>query len=151
LKSISSFASQVIATLGQGSQIDFLINNAGINSVPSERSLTLTAETLSIQMTTNVLGPAKVVEFLLPLLQKGSVVVNMTSGLSSMSYSKSKKENDATAYSISKAGLNMLTVHQSIDLKEKGVIVICIDVSILVGADSPTRVSSYVLRPKIWS
>jgi NAD(P)-dependent dehydrogenase (short-subunit alcohol dehydrogenase family) len=53
--------------------------------------------------------------------------MNMTSGLGSLTYSKSKTANSATAYSISKAGLNMLTVHQSIDLKHKGVIVICMD------------------------
>lgn len=53
--------------------------------------------------------------------------MNMTSCLSSMAYSKSKNANDSTAYSISKAGLNMLTVHQSVDLKDKGIIAICMD------------------------
>jgi NAD(P)-dependent dehydrogenase (short-subunit alcohol dehydrogenase family) len=51
----------------------------------------------------------------------------MTSGLGSLTYSKSKTSTSATAYSISKAGLNMLTVHQAIELKPKGVIVICMD------------------------
>jgi len=127
LKSISSFASHVIATLGPSSKVDFLLNNAGINSHPDERSLSITPEALSAQIATNVLGPAKTVEFLHPLLNKGSVIMNMTSGLGSMSYSGSKSENSATTYSLSKAAVNMLTVHQAIDLKSEGVIVICMD------------------------
>jgi NAD(P)-dependent dehydrogenase (short-subunit alcohol dehydrogenase family) len=127
LESISSFANHVIASLGPSSKIDFLLNNAGINSHPDQRSLSITPEALSAQMTTNVLGPAKTVEYLQPLLKKGSVVMNMTSGLSSMSYSGSKTDNSATTYSLSKAALNMLTVHQAIDLKDEGVIFVCMD------------------------
>jgi NAD(P)-dependent dehydrogenase (short-subunit alcohol dehydrogenase family) len=67
------------------------------------------------------------VEAFLPLLHNGSVVMNMASGLASLAYSKSKTATDATAYSISKAGLNMLTVHHSINLKGKGVFVIAMD------------------------
>jgi NAD(P)-dependent dehydrogenase (short-subunit alcohol dehydrogenase family) len=76
-------------------------------------------------MTVNVLGPAKIVEFLAPHLQDESVIMNMTSGLGSLTCSK--VDTKATAYSISKAGLNMLTVHQSVELKKKGVVVICMD------------------------
>jgi NAD(P)-dependent dehydrogenase (short-subunit alcohol dehydrogenase family) len=127
LKSIASFASEVTSLLGPQGKIDYLLNNAGINSVPDQRSLSLTSEGLQEQITVNVLGPAKTVEALQAHLHKGSVVMNMTSGLGSLTYSKSKSANSATAYSISKAGLNMLTVHQSIDLMHKGVIVICMD------------------------
>jgi NAD(P)-dependent dehydrogenase (short-subunit alcohol dehydrogenase family) len=127
LKSIASFASEVTSLLGPQGKIDCLINNAGINSVPDQRSLSLTSEGLQEQITVNVLGPAKIVEALQPHLHEGSVVMNMTSGLGSLTYSKSKSSNSATAYSISKASLNMLTVHQSIDFKHKGVIVICMD------------------------
>jgi len=127
LKSIASFASEVASLLGPQGKIDYLLNNAGINSVPDQRSLSLTSEGLQEQITVNVLGPAKTVEALQAHLHEGSVVMNMTSGLGSLTYSKSKSANSATAYSISKASLNMLTVHQSIDLKHKGVIVICMD------------------------
>jgi NAD(P)-dependent dehydrogenase (short-subunit alcohol dehydrogenase family) len=127
LKSIASFASEVASLLGPQGKIDYLLNNAGINSVSDQRSLSLTSEGLQEQITVNVLGPAKTVEALQAHLHEGSVVMNMTSGLGSLTYSKSKSANSATAYSISKAGLNMLTVHQSIDLKHKGVIVICMD------------------------
>lgn len=53
--------------------------------------------------------------------------MNMTSGLSSMSYNLSTETPEATVYAISKAALNMLTVHQSRHLKDRGVIVFCMD------------------------
>jgi NAD(P)-dependent dehydrogenase (short-subunit alcohol dehydrogenase family) len=127
LKSITSFAAQVTSLLGPSAKIDYLLNNAGINSVPHQTALSLTPEGLQEQITVNVLGPAKTVEALQAHLHDGSVVMNMTSGLGSLTYSKSKSSTSATAYSISKAGLNMLTVHQAIELKPKGVIVICMD------------------------
>jgi len=77
LKSITSFAAQALW------QIDYLLNNAGINSVPNQPALSLTLEDLQEQITTNVLGPAKTVEVLQQYLHDGSVVTNMTSGLGS--------------------------------------------------------------------
>jgi NAD(P)-dependent dehydrogenase (short-subunit alcohol dehydrogenase family) len=53
--------------------------------------------------------------------------MNMTSGLGSLTESKTKNVPQCMAYSISKAGLNMLTVHQGIELGDEGVIVICMD------------------------
>ena len=53
----------------------------------------------------------------------------MTSGLGSMEKSLSISPRKCAAYSISKAGLNMLTVHQSGDLRSQlpQVVVICMD------------------------
>ena len=53
--------------------------------------------------------------------------MNMTSGLGSLAYNRTKETVDCTTYSISKAALNMLTVHQASDLKGKGVVVVCVD------------------------
>lgn len=125
--SITSFASQVTTLLGPDGQIDCLINNAGINSVPQQTSLTLTAEGLHEHMAVNVFGPAKLVQVLQRHLKSGSKVMNMTSGLGSLTESKSKHVPQCMAYSISKAGLNMLTVHQCIELRDEGVVVICMD------------------------
>lgn len=127
MKSITSFAAQIISLLGPSGKIDYLLNNAGINSVPNQPALSLTLEDLQEQITTNVLGPAKTAEVLQQHMHDGSVVMNMTSDLGSLTYSKSKTSTSATVYSISKAGVNMLTVHQAIELKPKGVIVICMD------------------------
>jgi NAD(P)-dependent dehydrogenase (short-subunit alcohol dehydrogenase family) len=127
--SITVFSKQVTSLLGGADKkIDFLLNNAGINATSYQTGLTLTPDSLSNHINVNVMGPAKLVQVLESHLQDGSVVMNMTSGLGSLSYVSTKDTVDCTAYSISKAALNMLTVHQAIGLKGKGVIVVCVDV-----------------------
>ena len=125
-ESIESFGKQVATILG-GGKIDFLLNNAGINAQPELSSLTLAPEALTEHINVNVIGPAKIVQVLEKNLHSGSVVMNMTSGIGSMGYSRTMEATKCTAYSISKAAVNMLTVHQASDLKEKGVIVVCMD------------------------
>ncbi|MCJ1313707.1 hypothetical protein MMC25_007386 [Agyrium rufum] len=126
--SIASFAKEVGSVLGGAdAKLDFLLANAGVNSVPDQTSLDIKADDLQREIQTNVVGPAKLTEHLQPHLQKGSVVMNMTSGLGSMAVSGSIAPRKCATYSISKAGLNMLTVHQAGDLKNKGVTVICMD------------------------
>ncbi|MCJ1412567.1 hypothetical protein MMC19_006664 [Ptychographa xylographoides] len=126
LKSMQSFATEISSALGKTGKLDFLLSNAGINSVPNESSLTITPEGLAEQITVNVLGPAKTAEYLKAHLQSGSVVMNMTSGLGSVERSKGMTPRKCCTYSISKAALNMLTVHQAEDLGE-GICVICMD------------------------
>lgn len=124
--SIASFGTAVTKTLGnEDAKLDYLINNAGINSTPEQMALDINAADLQTHINVNVLGPAKTVEAVLPHLQDGSVVVNMTSGLGSCG----KQTVKCTTYSISKAALNMLTVHQAGDeeLVRRGVKVICMD------------------------
>jgi NAD(P)-dependent dehydrogenase (short-subunit alcohol dehydrogenase family) len=123
LSSIAAFGEEVSKTLGRDVRIDYLLNNAGINAVPDQTALNLDAKDVQEHIAINVLGPAKTVEALLPHLGKGSVVMNMTSGLGSCGKGVVK----CAAYSISKAALNMLTVHQAGELKDKGVKVICMD------------------------
>ncbi|KAH9204912.1 hypothetical protein DL95DRAFT_398161 [Leptodontidium sp. 2 PMI_412] len=124
--SISSFADEVTCLLGPDSKIDYLLNNAGINNVPHETSLTLSSAGLSEQIMVNIFGPAKIVQALLPHLKNDSVVLNISSDLASMTLSAEKAQLNATAYAISKAGLNMLTVHQATHLRERGVRVVCV-------------------------
>ena len=123
LTSIAAFGKEVSRTLGQDVQLDYLLNNAGINAVPNQTALNLDEKDVQEHISVNVLGPAKTVEVLLPHLRKGSVVMNMTSGLGSCGKGVVK----SAVYSISKAALDMLTVHQAGELKEKGVKVICMD------------------------
>ena len=124
LPSISAFGSAVSKLL-DGKQLDVLLNNAGINAVPNQTSLDLGEEDVLTHIQINVLGPAKTTEALSPLLGNGSVVVNMTSGLGSCA--RSKKTPKCAAYSISKAAVNMLTVHNASDLRGMGVRAICMD------------------------
>ena len=82
LKSIHSFGNAIKEPLG-GNQIDYLLNNAGINATPQQTSLDMTAESLREHVDINVMGPAETVKVLLPYLGKGSIILNMTSGLGS--------------------------------------------------------------------
>jgi NAD(P)-dependent dehydrogenase (short-subunit alcohol dehydrogenase family) len=124
--SIESFGRQVIALINRR-KIDFLLNNAGVNVQPELTSLNVTLEAITENMSVNVIGPAKIVQVLETHLQAGSVVMNMTSGLGSLADTSTMDQTKCTAYSISKAGLNMLTLHQASDLKDKEVIVVCVD------------------------
>lgn len=116
---------------GQG-RLDFVIANAGVNSVPHQTCLDIGREDLHREIDINVLGPANLTTTLLThnLLAPKVRIMNMTSGLGSMSRSLGINPRKCATYSISKAGLNMLTVHQSGALREKmgdGVVVICMD------------------------
>lgn len=128
--SIASFTSELGKTLS-GQKIDFLINNAGVNSVPQQNVLSIGEKDLHNEIQINVLGPATTVSSLLSasLFSGDARIINMTSGLGSMEKSLSISPRKCATYSISKAGLNMVTVHQSGNLREKlkGVVVICMD------------------------
>ncbi|KAL1842103.1 hypothetical protein VTJ49DRAFT_5982 [Mycothermus thermophilus] len=119
VSSIHSFAKAAARVLRDGKKINFLVNNAGVNIASHQSSLSLGPDELHTQISINVIGPAKVVEFLLDagLLSQDVRILNMTSGLGSMQRSSEIKPRKSAGYSISKAGLNMLTVHQSEDLK----------------------------------
>jgi len=125
--SISSFASNITSTIGSGTKVDFLLNNAGINATSSDHASDLTPESLHHHIDVNVLGPALLFQQLLPHLQSGSVVMNMSSGLGSMQVSASIKPPKCATYSISKAALNSFTVQEAGEMKEKGVTVIAMD------------------------
>jgi NAD(P)-dependent dehydrogenase (short-subunit alcohol dehydrogenase family) len=129
--SIRAFVKEVKHTLGNEGKIDFLLNSAGVNLASWQSSLTLGPDELQTQIAINVIGPAKIVELLLDanLLSEDVRVLNMTSGLGSLQRSSEIKPRKCAGYSISKAGLNMLTVHQSEDLKAHlpGAVVIVMD------------------------
>ena len=130
LESIGSFAREAARIL-DGRKVDFLVNNAGVNLQSSRTSLEIDPETLYDQVRINVVGPAKIVESFAGagMLSADVRVVNLTSGLASMGVSLGISPRKCAAYSISKAGLNMLTVHQSGDLRAKfpGAVAIVID------------------------
>lgn len=114
-----------------GVKLDYLLNNAGINSVPHQTSLSIEPKDLDENIRVNVVGPAKTTQYLLEagLLAKDVRIMNMTSGLGSMAVSLSIEPRKCATYSISKAALNSLTVQQSGEVREKlgGAVVICMD------------------------
>ncbi|KAG0696630.1 NAD(P)-binding protein [Suillus ampliporus] len=107
--SIKAGCSKVLELL-DGTGLDYVINNAAISlnlpDVPSSFDSAVFAETIKC----NVTGPALVTRFLLPAIEKSSrkVIVNMSSRASTTKLPGFK----LTSYSISKAGLNMLTYKQ---------------------------------------
>jgi len=110
--------------------INMLINNAGILEEDSlgETSLSLTSKSLWTHIETNAMGPARVTQALLPLLAPGAIVANIASVLGSLEMlADGRIKSFLTAYSISKAALNMLTIHQAHQLADSGITVVCID------------------------
>ncbi|KAI4726141.1 NAD(P)-binding protein [Aureobasidium sp. EXF-10728] len=128
--SITSFIESCSKTL-DGRKIDYLLNNSGINAVPDQTSLSMNESDVNEHIKINVLGPAKTTEgfYNADLLSSDVRILNMTSGLGSMKVSLGIKPRKCTTYSISKAALNMLTVHQGEELREKlpGAVVISMD------------------------
>ncbi|KAJ4355499.1 uncharacterized protein N0V89_003515 [Didymosphaeria variabile] len=127
LDSISALSTSLAGILPSGEKITHLLNNAGVVAHPEAKATSMTAAALSENITTNVLGPAKIVEVVLPFLAPGASIVNITSGMASLQLvTTSIIPAAATAYTISKAALNMLTVHQAQELKGK-FRVVCLD------------------------
>lgn len=126
LDSLSSIEFRVAEILTKtGASLDFLFNVAGINATSTDTSLTLDPKSLNEHMQANVLGPAKIVESLRKSLARGATVLNMSSGLGSLTVATDVTK--CCTYSMSKAALNMLTLHQAKDLKANGIKVICMD------------------------
>jgi NAD(P)-dependent dehydrogenase (short-subunit alcohol dehydrogenase family) len=98
-----------------GGVLDVLINNAGISG-GRVSAAELTAEKLHEVYDVNVFGPVRVFHAFLPLLERSEapVVVNVSSGLGSLTYSADPEtaytKLIVPAYFSSKAALNMLTV-----------------------------------------
>lgn len=134
-QSVEAFATKAKGTLSSNTKITHLLANAGVNSVPHQNSLDLQPTDLHHEIDINVLGPQKLTSTLLAagLLAQDVRIMNLTSGLGSMQKGLSISPRKCATYSISKAALNMLTVHQSGDLrnKERGgleeAVVICMD------------------------
>lgn len=121
--SIQKARREISDLLSGQQQLNYLINNAGINSVSSQTALTISPTDLHNHLDTNVIGPSELFKSLYEHLGPGSVVLNMSSGLGSCGKGLVK----SATYAVSKAALNMLTVHQADALKEKKAVAIVMD------------------------
>lgn len=124
--SIASLEFRVAEILSKtGENLNYLFNIAGVNASSSDTSLSIDPASLQRHMDVNVLGPAKIVETLRRYLARGAVVMNMSTGLASLTVARDVSK--CCTYSISKAAQNMLSLHQAKDLKRSHAIVICMD------------------------
>ena len=100
-------------------RIDILVNNAAIliDRLPS--ALDLDAEVLQQMLDTNVCGPLRVTQALVPLLGRSSCarIVNLSSALGQIS----SPGSDRPAYRITKVALNALTRMLAADLLAAGI------------------------------
>lgn len=137
--------------LGQETNgIDLLINSAGADarsfgaSGAQRGPFDFDATTFNAVLGVNVTGPMLVTRHLLPLLKNGSspIIVNISSQLGSMQVA-ARKGSD-TAYCVSKAALNMLSVKSAAALRHDGIGVVMLHPGWIAtdmgGADAPLDV-----------
>lgn len=108
---------RLIAAL-QGQTIDLLINNAGL--MQDETLGSIDFDSLRLQMEVNAFAPLRISEALLPNLQAGSKIANITSRMGSIA------DNDSGGrygYRASKAAFNALGRSLAIDLRQRGIAV----------------------------
>jgi len=109
-------------------KIDLLINNAGIRSGGKKDSYTLgelQTEDIGKVLKVNAIAPVLLAEKFLNLIEKGKnpKIINITSLLGSIG---SKAWVFRYSYCASKAALNMFSKLMSIELKNKGIIVLAL-------------------------
>lgn len=109
---------RTLATSLAGTNIDLLINNAGILS--DESIVDFDYESARKQFEVNTLGPLRVILGLKPCLSSGSKIGILTSRVGSLADNGS---GGHYGYRMSKAAANMLGVNLSIDFKKEGIAV----------------------------
>lgn len=107
ISSTQSVANAVQDVLEAGKQVDIVYNVAGIYKFEDKVGLAGTDLDACMQMyNINAVGALRICKAVLPLLQKGSLVVNISSEAGSIGACRRKQEY---AYCMSKAAMNMGT------------------------------------------
>ena len=102
-------------------RLDVLINNAGIYPDRGVNILTISRELLASTLNTNTFGAIRMVQVLLPLLEKSqdARVINISSGYGEINGLSA----DVPSYCLSKLALNGVTVMLAEALSSKGIVV----------------------------
>lgn len=98
--------------------IRILINNAGL--LADEVLGDIDFDSIRLQMEINAFGPLRVTEALLPYMQQGAKIINITSRMGSIADNTS---GGRYGYRASKAALNAFGKSLAEDLKEQGIAV----------------------------
>ena len=102
-------------------KLDILVNNAGVFLDDGKSVLDLDLDSMRSTMETNLYGPLKLVQVMLPLLKKseGARIINVSSTMGQFS----TLGKLSGAYRISKTALNALTIILTDELSSYGIIV----------------------------
>ncbi|MER5183552.1 SDR family oxidoreductase [Streptomyces sp. NPDC002896] len=115
-------AARVAAEIGERfGRLDVLVNNAAITYDTWQRAITADLDVVREAVETNLYGPWRLIQALLPLLRAGEHprIVNVSSAAASLSMMGA----GTPAYSVSKAALNALTRMCAAELRGEGVLV----------------------------
>ena len=122
----------------KGIKIDLAMNNAGV--VDEEPFGEWTKKSFELNLWVNTIGPALVSQMLVPRMNDGSMLVNISSGAGCIKWHN--KSNDLDAYGASKAALNHLTKRLGVKLKERKIIVIAINPGMVLTDMNPEGTTS---------
>jgi NAD(P)-dependent dehydrogenase (short-subunit alcohol dehydrogenase family) len=104
---------QVLQNTFQADKIDFLINNAGIGIYAAYTDTT--EDQLDLLMNIHFKGPYILTQKLLPLMNDGGGIINISSGLARFSFPGS------SAYGAMKGAIEVLTRYQAKELGARGI------------------------------
>ena len=110
----------------QFGRLDALVNNAAIHYDPWQYAIDADLNLVEQAMITNVYGPWMLCQAFVPIMKRNGYgrIVNVSSLGGSLHY---MQEAGAPAYSVSKAGLNVLTRKLAAELQGTGILVNSID------------------------
>ncbi|MEO7995037.1 MAG: SDR family NAD(P)-dependent oxidoreductase [bacterium] len=101
-----------------GLKFDALVNNAGIYLYGEDKAaIEVGLDTVQTVLDTNLFGALRVAQAFAPLLNDGARVVNVSSGMGTLS----EAAPGSFAYRVSKTALNMATNALAADLKGRGI------------------------------
>lgn len=117
-----------IARLGELERVDALVNNAAVApdlAVPNTSALHVPAELLRLGFETNTLGPYRICQQIVPIMQRHGYgrIVNVATGMAQLS----EMNGRSPGYRLSKTALNALTRVFADELKGANILVNSVD------------------------
>lgn len=108
--------------------LDVLVNNAGITGGPAQMPTTVDLAVVHTVLDTNVFGPIRVTNAMLPMLRRSTTprIVNVSSSVGSLTLQTSPDGETgpiAVAYSPSKSFLNAVTVQYAKELQDTNILI----------------------------
>lgn len=126
-------------------KLDLVINNAGVSIGKPFNEWT--TENFETNFRVNAIGPALVAQCLVPLMADGGKLINVTSGMGSITLNINPSD-PLDAYAMSKAALNMLTRRLAEKLRPRGITTVALSPgwvqTEMGGSSAPTTVEDAV-------